>query len=113
MPHLTAENAEIAKGFFLFLCGLSVLCGKPGVLSILVSHHYAGLGSGRGASTGVTGSINAAAKPITANTARTIMARPYPWFPSTRGDTMTVPAIATPNEEPRFEILRDRPDISP
>src|SRR5262245_66011916 len=26
---------------------------------------------------------------------------------------MTVPAIATPSEEPRFETLRDRPDISP
>ena len=28
-------------------------------------------------------------------------------------DTMTVPAMATPNEEPKFETLRDRPDISP
>ncbi|OQB76250.1 MAG: hypothetical protein BWX88_05365 [Planctomycetes bacterium ADurb.Bin126] len=26
---------------------------------------------------------------------------------------MTVPAMATPSDEPRFETLRERPDISP
>src|SRR5262245_53870909 len=76
--------------------------------------NQAGVGLGSGAScTGWVGSNIAAKRPSTANTASTIRVSAYPSFPSTRLDTMTVPAMATPNEEPRFETLRDRPDISP
>src|SRR4029077_412915 len=43
----------------------------------------------------------------------TTSASAYPAFPVTSDETITVPAIATPNEEPRFDTLRDKPDISP
>ena len=35
------------------------------------------------------------------------------WFPSTMAETRMVPAIAVPNDEPRLETLRERPEISP
>jgi hypothetical protein len=34
-------------------------------------------------------------------------------FPEARSETRIVPAIAVPNEEPRFDTLRERPEISP
>ena len=41
------------------------------------------------------------------------MATPYARLGSARPATRMVPAIATPIVEPRLEILRDRPEISP
>src|ERR1700729_769284 len=50
---------------------------------------------------------------MAARTARTIIAATYVPFPDTRSETRIVPAIAVPNEEPRFEMLRESPEISP
>src|SRR5262249_42606546 len=75
---------------------------------------FVNLGYCAGVSMGALGSSNAAIRPTTANTNSTVTARAYPSFGwDTRLETMTVPAIATPSDEPRFETLRDRPEISP
>jgi hypothetical protein len=55
----------------------------------------------------------AAASPTSARTARATIAITYEVFPEARSDTRIVPAIAVPNDEPRFETLRDSPEISP
>src|SRR3954462_12232633 len=52
-------------------------------------------------------------RPARAATARTIIAATYVPLPDARSDTRIVPAIAVPNDEPRLETLRDRPEISP
>ena len=46
-------------------------------------------------------------------TASAIIAHTYDLFPVATAETRMVPAIAVPREEPRFEMLRDRPEISP
>ena len=52
-------------------------------------------------------------KPASATMASTIIAATYVPFPEARLETRIVPAIAVPNEEPRLEMLRDSPEISP
>ena len=47
------------------------------------------------------------------NPARTISAIPYERLPVATTDTRIVPAIAVPKVEPRLEMLRERPEISP
>jgi hypothetical protein len=42
---------------------------------------------------------------------RAIIASAYERFPVTRLDTRIVPTIAVPKDEPRFDTLRDRPEI--
>ena len=44
---------------------------------------------------------------------RAIIATPYDRFPEARSETRIVPAIAVPKDEPRLEMLRERPEISP
>ena len=44
---------------------------------------------------------------------RAIIASAYDRLPVARTDTRIVPAMAVPKDEPRFEMLRDRPEISP
>jgi hypothetical protein len=39
--------------------------------------------------------------------------RPHERVPRATTETRIVPAIAVPKEEPRFEIARERPEISP
>src|SRR4051794_3242440 len=68
--------------------------------------------AGRGA--GVCGSFHAATRPTSEIRASTIIARAYDRpgvevIPATR----IVPPMAVPKDEPRFETLRDRPEISP
>jgi hypothetical protein len=48
-----------------------------------------------------------------ANPTRTIIATTYDLVPSEIAETRMVPATAVPNDEPRFEMLRERPEISP
>lgn len=59
------------------------------------------------------GKRNAATSPTTAKTVKTIIAHAYPSLPVAKLETITVPAIATPNDEPKLETLRDKPEISP
>lgn len=42
-----------------------------------------------------------------------IMAYPNASFPIEEAETNTDPTNATPMEDPKFETLRERPDISP
>src|SRR5204862_160653 len=62
---------------------------------------------------GVFGRSVATATPARARTASTIIAMTYVVLPEARSETRIVPAIAVPNDEPRLEMLRDRPEISP
>ena len=55
----------------------------------------------------------AAIRPINAITTTVISARPKVLFSGATDDTKTEPTIAVPSEDPRFEMLRDKPDISP
>src|SRR5262245_51585436 len=57
------------------------------------------------------GSLSAAPSPISAIAARTIIAAAYDVL--SRLDTRIVPAIPVPSVEPRLEMQRDRPEISP
>src|SRR5947207_15369924 len=54
----------------------------------------------------------AAPRPINPDRATTTIAHTYARFPVATTDTIIVPAIAVPNDEPRFETLRERPEIS-
>ena len=47
------------------------------------------------------------------NTIRTAIAQRVGAVPVATTETRIVPAIAVPKEEPRFEMLRDSPEISP
>src|SRR5438034_11314457 len=58
------------------------------------------------------GSSHEAMSPIHANTPSTTTASPYSRLPASCA-TMIVPAIATPSDDPRFETLRDSPEIPP
>ena len=49
--------------------------------------------------------------PTTPATISTVIAAPYP--PLLRPATRIVPATAVPSDEPRFETLRERPEMSP
>src|SRR4051794_28715462 len=59
------------------------------------------------------GSSNAAPSPISPIRIREASAQAYDRYPGATTDTMIVPAIAVPNDEPRFETLRESPEISP
>src|SRR5919198_4983926 len=59
------------------------------------------------------GRKRAATKPMAAATAIAVIASAYERFPEARSDTRIVPAMAVPNDDPRFETLRDSPEISP
>ena len=59
------------------------------------------------------GRRSAARSPRRANPTRTIIATTYDLVPSEMAETRIVPAMAVPNDEPRFETLRERPEISP
>ncbi|MBB5786713.1 hypothetical protein HD601_001288 [Jiangella mangrovi] len=60
------------------------------------------------------GSRHAAPSPISPAAASTAMASPYARSGvAVSPATSTVPAIAVPRVEPRFEMLRDSPEISP
>src|SRR6476659_7089205 len=62
---------------------------------------------------GFSGSRNEIPRPASDTTASTIIAATYVPLPDTRLETRIVPAIAVPNDEPRLDTARDRPDISP
>src|SRR5436190_6843888 len=55
----------------------------------------------------------AAPRPINPDRATTTIAHTYARFPVATTDTRIVPAIAVPNDEPRLDTLRERPEISP
>src|SRR5262245_47181030 len=57
------------------------------------------------------GSLSAAPSPMSAIAARTIIAAAYDVL--SRLDTRIVPAMPVPSVEPRLEMQRDRPEISP
>src|SRR6478672_9342606 len=59
------------------------------------------------------GSRSAATRPSRANPTSTIIATTYDLVPSETAETRIVPAIAVPNDDPRLETLRERPEISP
>src|SRR5580765_4932612 len=59
------------------------------------------------------GRSNAAPSPISPNRMREAIAQAYDRYPGATTDTMIVPAIAVPNDEPRLETLRESPEISP
>ena len=46
-------------------------------------------------------------------TAKATMAKAYDRSGEARPETRIVPAMAVPSDEPRFDTLRDRPEISP
>src|SRR6476659_9962449 len=57
------------------------------------------------------GSGSAAPRPMIPASAKTIIAAAYEVLP--RPDTRMVPATAVPRDEPRLEMQRDKPEISP
>src|SRR4051812_21630862 len=62
---------------------------------------------------GVRGRRSAATQPTTANAPTTVRAVRNGGLPRADAATSTEPAIATPSEEPRFDTLRDTPEMSP
>src|SRR5205085_5708624 len=69
--------------------------------------------NGRYARSILVGSRSAAPRPASPNTARATIAHAYPRLPGATTETRIVPAIAVPNDEPRLDTLRERPEISP
>jgi hypothetical protein len=65
--------------------------------------------AGRYARSSLAGSSPAAPRPISPNTRRTIIAAAYDRVPSAMAETRIVPAIGVPKDEPRLEMLRERP----
>src|SRR6185437_9717489 len=59
------------------------------------------------------GRSNAAPSPMSPNRTRETIAQAYDLYPGATTDTMIVPAIAVPNDEPRLDTLRESPEISP
>src|SRR4029077_3129561 len=59
------------------------------------------------------GRSNAAPSPMSPIRTRETSAQAYDRYPGATTDTMIVPAIAVPNDEPRLDTLRESPEISP
>src|SRR5207237_6046097 len=57
----------------------------------------------------IGGRRSAAIRPIHAITTTVISARPKVLFSETTDDTRTEPTIAVPSDDPRLEMLRDKP----
>jgi hypothetical protein len=59
------------------------------------------------------GRSNAATRPISPITVIVASEIANDLFPSATAEIRTDPAMAVPSEDPRFETLRDNPEISP
>jgi hypothetical protein len=89
----------------IFACG--DVHSAPGIEPAKIS---AGAQAGRSS---LEGRSNAAPSPMSPNRTRETIAQAYDRYPGATTDTMIVPAIAVPKDEPRLETLRESPEISP